>query len=423
MYAHATPVLAVLVLFSLPASAQTKRVLPSGSASTATSVLYPGSPTRADPLLTHSVSLPGQGPRVRGAGDVNGDGFDYLIIGSPYNNVEYGEASIYLGSPSGITTAAPVWSLAGVTRGRLGYSVDSAGDVNCDGFDDVILSEAGSVFVFHGSATGPAAVADWTATGGFYRIWVAGAGDVNGDGYSDVVVGDYQSSTAQMFLGSASGLSVAPDWTYSSATADALGFSVASAGDVNMDGYDDVLVGAPDANAGVGEALRFLGGWNGLQLSPSWVATSPSGSCCFGHSVAGAGDLNGDGFGDIAVTGPTVRGFVKVYYGGASGPSTDADWTYRGTLVDFLGWSVDGAGDLDEDGLDELIFPVTTRGYFLVFRGSAAGVSSLEDSRWVSPTVPGHVSWVAGLGDVNGDGTPDVVVGSSYGVDVYQGHP
>ncbi len=85
--------------------------------------------------------------------------------------------------------------------------------------------------------------------------------------------------------------------------------------------------------------------------------------------------------------------------------------------------SVAGAGDLHEDGFSELIVSVPNGWYFLVFRGSATGLTTFQASPWVSQTMLGWVNLVSGLGDVNGDGTPDVAVGSSNGVHIYHGNP
>src|SRR5262249_6340999 len=158
----------------------------------------------------------------------------------------------------------------------------SAGDVNGDGFEDVIVGASyysndqtieGRAYLYLGSATGLAANPAWTpesdqANAQFGRS-VATAGDVNGDGYSDVIVGVYQDSNAQLFevrpflyLGPASGLCSTADWTAESDQEGAqFGFSVATAGDVNGDGYSDVVVGAPKYTNGqsTGRAYLFLG--------------------------------------------------------------------------------------------------------------------------------------------------------------------
>jgi len=158
--------------------------------------------------------------------------------------------------------------------------------------------------------------AAWTAEGGqtdsAFGAAVAAAGDVNGDGYGDVLVGapffengEAQEGRAFLFLGSAVGLPAAPAWTVESGQAGAfLGNSVAGAGDVNGDGFDDVIVGVARFTNGEtmeGGALVFLGSSGGLAPSAAWSAEGDQPFAFFGQSVASAGDVNGDGFDDVIV--------------------------------------------------------------------------------------------------------------------------
>jgi len=158
------------------------------------------------------------------------------------------------------------WTAMGEsTSDRFGYSVASAGDVNGDGYDDVVVgaynndgagSDAGEAYVYHGSSSGLSATPDWSDLGEAaddrFGYSVAPAGDVNGDGYDDVIVGAHRNDgagsdagEAYVYHGSSSGLSATPDWSdQGEADSDEFGGNVASAGDVNGDGYDDVIVGA-----------------------------------------------------------------------------------------------------------------------------------------------------------------------------------
>jgi hypothetical protein len=232
---------------------------------------------------------------------VNADGYDDVIVGVLYYDqpeLSEGAAFVFLGSGSGIVTAgnpgnADAQLEANQADALLGYSVAGAGDVDGDGYDDVIVgarrydapdANEGAAFVFLGNASGiadgdpstAAAQIESNQANSLLGHEVAGAGDVNGDGYDDVIVGANYYSAGQTsegaafaFLGSASGIVRwgSPD------NADAhlesnqefarLGQSVAGAGDVNGDGYDDVIVGArnydfePEANEGV--AFVYLG--------------------------------------------------------------------------------------------------------------------------------------------------------------------
>src|SRR5207245_9810644 len=155
--------------------------------------------------------------------------------------------------------------------------------VGADLYDDGEIDE-GRAFVYHGSASGLAASAAWTAegdqVGANFGVSVASAGDVNGDGYSDVIVGAYQYDSGQtdegrafVYHGSPTGLAAIPAWTAESEQSGAaFGYSVAPAGDVNGDGYSDVIVGAYKYDGGgwtnEGRAYLYYGsGVGGLD----WV--------------------------------------------------------------------------------------------------------------------------------------------------------
>ena len=393
------------------------------------------------------------GRSAASAGDVNGDGIDDVIVGAvSFSNGENheGRAFLYLGSTGGLSLS-PAWTaesdqpLAG-----FGGHVASAGDVNGDGFDDVVVGAAGfdnghvregRVSLFLGSASGLSLVADWTAYGGQadarFGQSVESAGDVNGDGFDDIVVGVPSFENGQpregrvyVYFGSANGPSLTPDWTAEGDQETAyFGESVASAGDVNGDGFDDVIVGAPFFDGGFsneGRAFLYFGSANGLSLVADWTAEGGQTEARFGYHVASAGDVDGDGFDDIAVGAVGFdngleedAGRALVYLGSASGPSLTAGWTVEGEQSQTrIGWSIAGAGDVDGDGFDDVIvgaigYGQASEGGAFLYMGSATGLSptavwtaeSNEDGAWFG--------WsVAGAGDVNGDGLADVIVGA-----------
>ncbi|HEV8699663.1 MAG TPA: integrin alpha [Candidatus Polarisedimenticolia bacterium] len=347
------------------------------------------------------------------------------------------------------TIIVPGWTgLGDQFEEFFGASVAGAGDVNGDGFDDVIVGayrfdggffDEGRVFVFTGSPTGPSPIPAWTAeghqTGAWFGFSVATAGDVNGDGYADVIIGarlfdnlQVDEGRAYVYLGSSVGLGSVPAWTGEpDQNRAAFGSSVASAGDVNGDGYDDVVVGAPDFdtafNTDEGRAFLYLGSAAGPSLSPNWSAGSGRFSSAYGFSVASAGDVNGDGYGDVIVGAPLFdnagfpdEGRVFVYAGSAAGPSLEPVWIADGNKVlAQFGYSVAGAGDLSGDGIGDVIIgaPFDGSGRVLIFYGSTTGlnlVSGFNAKINKSPAEFG--ASVAGVGDINGDGIGDVAIGA-----------
>jgi hypothetical protein len=230
----------------------------------------------------------------------------------------------------------------------FGVSVASAGDVNGDGFADVIVAASAGAYVYLGGPNLLSAALSTVLTGFAVSVTsVASAGDVNGDGYADVLVGDGNSSllsgSAYIYLGSAAGVVPVPATTLANPVEeDAMfGQSVASAGDVNGDGYADVVVGAPFELLGTGAAYVYLGGATGPALLPSFSLIYTPGDE-LGWSVASAGDVNGDGYSDVVVGSHANE--VNVYLGSPMGlPSSPA--TALGREENTFGVAVFGASD------------------------------------------------------------------------------
>jgi hypothetical protein len=133
------------------------------------------------------------------------------------------------------------------------------------------------------------------------------------------------------------------------------------AGDVNGDGYDDIIAGAPEVG-NAGRAVAYLGSAAGLSNSPDWIADGDQDGALFGEPVATAGDVNGDGFDDIVVGAwrydhdEGTEGRAYVYLGSATGLSSSPDWIVEGNqAIALLGISAGTAGDVNGDGLDEVI--------------------------------------------------------------------
>ncbi|HEY0977325.1 MAG TPA: FG-GAP-like repeat-containing protein, partial [Flavobacteriales bacterium] len=317
------------------------------------------------------------GSSVSSAGDMNGDGRADLLVGAPGTGSGAGAAHLFLGTSTGTdmvgTNATSI--LAGSTAERAGQCVALLGDVNGDGLADVAVggpgfsSGAGRVRAYRGSSTVAldATHLYWSRTGAASSrtgTSVHAAGDVNGDGISDVLLGAPDHAGAGLvtvFPGAADGLVTTPQWSSVGGQASAdLGRSVSSAGDVNGDGYSDVIVGA-SGWGGTGRAQLFLGSATGTSVSASWTGVGQNAQDLYGFAVSSAGDVNGDGYGDVLVGAPaypnyTWRGRAYLYLGSASGLSGAPAWVFTGQdPEDRLGYSLSSAGDVNGDGYSDVL--------------------------------------------------------------------
>jgi hypothetical protein len=371
------------------------------------------------------------------AGDVNGDGYADLVVGAAGYNSALGKVYVYYGSPSGLSITAN-WSAVGeAINNFFGLQVASAGDVNGDGYADLVVgangynNSTGKAYVYHGSANGLSLTADWSVVGEapnyYFGLSVASAGDVNGDDYADLVVGaigfDSLKGKVYIYHGSPGGLSLTADWSaIGEATLNYFGQSVASAGDVNGDSYDDLVVGAYEASGIKGKVYVYHGSSGGLNSTADWSAVGEVAGNQFGYSVASAGDVNGDGFADLAIGALNYNGTGKayVYHGTASGLSATADWSAVGEASgNQFGRSVASAGDVNGDGYTDLIVgaPVynSSTGKAYVYHGSAGGLSLTAGWSAGGETTNNIFGLsVASAEDVNGDGYADLAVGAPY---------
>ncbi len=314
--------------------------------------------------LSGVAASDGSGFSVSAAGDMNGDGFDDLIVGAPFadpNSAQSGASYIVFGKAEGFAANLNLstldgrngFKLSGVAQVNIsGGSVSAAGDVNGDGFDDLIIgadgavnssgSRSGASYVVFGKASGFAAnlnLSTLNGSNGFKLsgvavddltgVSVSGAGDVNGDGFDDLIIGapgsdpnGYRSGATYVVFGKSafaanlnlSTLNGSNGFKLNGvAASDGSGSRVSGAGDVNGDGFADLIIGSgfasPDGSqSGVGYVvfgkasgfaanlnLATLDGGNGFRLKA--VAAGDF----LGSSVSAAGDVNGDGFGDLII--------------------------------------------------------------------------------------------------------------------------
>ena len=258
---------------------------------------------------------------------------------------------------------------------RFGNSVSSAGDVNGDGFDDLIVgaqnddnngTDSGSARVFSGADGSVLYNFDGDSAGDLFGGSVSGAGDVNGDGFDDLIVGAQNDDNNGANGGSARVLSGADGsvlYSFDGEIGDGFGQSVSGAGDVDGDGFDDLIVGAPtDDNGGsFSGSARVFSGVDGSVLH---IFEGDSNGDNFGNSVSGAGDVNGDGFADLIVGASLddnrdlFSGSARVFSGSDGSVLYNFDGDSNGGPTpsgDRFGGSVSGAGDANNDGFDDLI--------------------------------------------------------------------
>lgn len=401
----------------------------------------------------HGVTA--SGLAVALAGDVDGDGFGDMAIGvagDEWGTAQGGVVYLFRGPVEvdrAFSDADAV--LFGVDGEAAGYSVAGAGDVNGDGLDDVLVGapewpdpggsggRPGAVHLVYGPVSGEIGLADADATlsgesayDGMVGGTVAAAGDVNGDGYDDVLVGGFEymlvAGVAYVVLGPLHGsidLATQSTLRVTGSGADWVGMSVGSAADTDGDGLADVLIGGI---GGEPAAWQFNG-----PLTPG--ATLDDADARFydrwegdpACTVASAGDMNGDGYGDVMLAAPKydvggdVVGGTFVMLGPTTGDLdlSNADASIAGrSSTESASSAVAGAGDIDADGRDDILIgapdawpegPGTT---WLVY-GPAYGAFSLDEADVLIRGEGGDDrsgSALAGGKDVDADGIPDLLI-------------
>ena len=454
-----------------------------------------------------------RGISVSSAGDVNSDGFDDIIIGVPeaISNGQYKAGSTYVvfGKAGGFSANLDLSELDGsngfVINGNnhLGYSVSSAGDINGDGFDDIIIGDplaasndqrfTGVSYVVFGKAEDFDATFDLSSLNGSNGFVINGisaydssgrsvssAGDVNGDGFDDLIIGasgadpNGQSNAGASYVvfGQAGGFSATLNLSQLDSSngfvingisaGDGSQISVSSAGDVNGDGFKDLIIGAfyadPNGQRDAGVSYVVFGSAEGfdptlnlseLDGSNGFVMNGVNAGDTLGFSVSSAGDFNGDGFDDIIIgahyadpNGEIGAGSTYVVFGKAEefDPTLDLSqldgsngFVINGINRTNSGYSVSSAGDVNGDGFDDIIIGARPEwlgggdGQSAVVFGQADGfggtlnLSELDGSNgfvlYEFDYYFGYSSTpVSAAGDINGDGFDDIIIGGTKGI-------
>ncbi|MDZ7949894.1 hypothetical protein [Nostoc sp. DedQUE09] len=459
---------------------------------------------------------------VSNAGDINNDGIDDLIIGAPsfypydrdstgQNYVVFGGRNLGSGGTFNLSDLNGIngFLINGIAQGnKLAGSVSNAGDINNDGIDDLIIwgpytnlndnKTLGQSYVVFGQTNlgsdGTLNLSDLNGTNGFFINGIAGydysgssvsnAGDINNDGIDDLIIGaigtspngKYEAGQSYVVFGrtnlgsggtlDVSSLNGTNGFAINGVVEDGhSGYSVSNAGDINNDGIDDLIIGSrkftPEGyNDDPGQSYVVFGGTNvgsggilnlsDLNGNNGFIINGIAEFDYSGSSVSNAGDINNDGIDDLIIAaeyafrnGKDFAGQSYVVFGGTNVGSggtlnlSDLNGT-NGFLINVIAkgdsssYSVSKAGDINNDGIDDLIIgesDVTANGKnsagqsYVVFGGTnlgSSGTLNLSDLNGTNGFIINGIAAndlsgksVSNAGDINNDGIDDLIIGAT----------
>ncbi|TGL59065.1 hypothetical protein EHQ58_09110 [Leptospira ognonensis] len=393
--------------------------------------------------------------------DINGDGYSDLVIGSGLHTSDTGRVYIFHSTGGSGITATNVSSATTTITGqavvnRFGYSI-SMGDINGDGYSDIAVgayrtsSYTGQIYIFYSSGTSGITVtgassADKIISGEAtnnnfgYSIFIS---DLNSDGYSDVVVGarNHSSSAGRVYIFNSAGSSGVTISSYSSASITISGESgsgmfgyALTSGDINGDGYIDLVVSANERNSNTGSVYVFhASGLSGITTtsaaSASTIITGESTLNWFGDAVS-VGDINIDGYADLVVGASGYNsntGRVYIFHSsGSSGititQASSASRTITGEATsDKFGFALI-CQDLNGNGYADILAGAhgysSGKGRAYVFHSSGASgipltTASSADRFKIGESASDRFGYSVGALDLTGDGTVDLVLGAA----------
>lgn len=374
-------------------------------------------------------------------GDINGDGFDDLVMNSSASGFAM-VVVVQYGSPTGLSNYEFLFTTSKEYGSAYGSSFAPVGDINGDGKADILVGETaenspatdgGRAYIYYGNSINLSEYPDWSFTRNIASDQIGksctGIGDINGDGYNDVLFGSSSSSTVLIFFGSSDGLDAIGDELFTGKTSNNYyGYSVDQLGDFNNDNFDDFVIGSPGFSTNNGKGVEYIKGNSTEPLPELIYSTSHIKN---GYQVKNAGDINGDGKSDLLTSGYICSDYAPYIFFNNNGFGFDSSWFTCSYDYNDQPYriSVNGAGDVNNDGFDDFLVGGLGKSYtennptastVRLFYGNTnmlyydtTYVYSVDSNIWVNIFTQDSCDFgraLAPLGDINGDNFDDFIV-------------